>query len=83
VGLLGALVGLPLLPVRGVVRLAELLEDEARRQLSDPAAIRKQLTDLDEACAAGVITADERDRLQDELVARLLDAQRQQGQSHG
>lgn len=72
-GLLGALAGLPLLPVRGVVRLAELLEDEARRQLTDPAAIRAQLGELDAAFAAGIISADERDRRQDELVARLLE----------
>ena len=69
-GLLGALVGLPLLPVRGVVRLAELLEDEAQRQLTNPAAIRAQLVQLDEACAAGAITVD----MSDEYVhERLLD----------
>ena len=71
-GLFGALVGLPLLPVRGVVRLAELLQDEAQRQLSDPAAIRAQLAESDAAFEAGTITAAERDRRQDELVARLV-----------
>ena len=73
-GLFGALVGLPVLPLRGVVRLAELLEDEAQRQLSDPAAIRAQLGALDAALAAGEITQAEHERLQDQLVARLLNS---------
>lgn len=73
-GLFGALVGLPVLPLRGVVRLAELLEDEAQRQLSDPAAIRAQLGALDAALAAGEITRAEHERLQDQLVARLLNS---------
>lgn len=75
-GLLTGLVTLPLAPVRGVVWLGQKLEDEARRQWSDPAAVRRQLAEADAAYEAGTLSAEERDRIQDELVARLLTHQR-------
>jgi hypothetical protein len=71
-GLFTGLLTLPLAPVRGVVWLGEQLEREARRQWSDPAAIRQQLADVDAAYQAGELTEAERDMLQDELVSRLL-----------
>jgi hypothetical protein len=71
-GLLSGLLTLPLAPVRGVVWLGEQLEREARRQWSDPAAIRQQLAELDAAYEAGEVTEAERDARQDELVSRLL-----------
>jgi Gas vesicle protein G len=74
-GLISGLLTLPLAPVRGVVWLGGQLEREARRQWSDPAAVRQQLAELDVAFAAGEITETERDERQDELVARLLSAQ--------
>ena len=71
-GLLTGLVTLPLAPVRGVIWLSEKLEAEARRQWSDPAAVRRQLAAVDAAYQAGELSAEERDRQEDELVARLL-----------
>jgi hypothetical protein len=71
-GLFTGLLTLPLAPVRGVVWLGEQLEREARRQWTDPAAIRQQMADLDAAYQAGELTEAERDMLQDELVSRLL-----------
>jgi len=72
-GLLSGVLTLPLAPVRGVLWLGQKLEEEARRQWSDPASIRRQLEEADAAYEDGLITADERDRIQDELVQRLLD----------
>jgi hypothetical protein len=66
------LFGLLLAPVRGVVRLAELLEQEALRRLQDPALVRRQLAEVDDAWARGEISDAERDAWQDELVARLV-----------
>jgi hypothetical protein len=71
-GLFTGLLTLPLAPVRGVVWLGEQIEREARRQWSDPAAVRQQLTEVEAAYQAGELTETERDRLQDELVSRLL-----------
>jgi hypothetical protein len=70
--LFSGLLTLPLAPVRGVVWLGEKLEEEARRQWSDPAAVRQQIAQVDAAYEAGEITAEQRDQLEDELVARLL-----------
>lgn len=71
-GLITGLLTLPLAPVRGVVRLAEMLEDEARRQWSDPAAVRRELAVAETAHANGEISTAEYERIADELVARLL-----------
>ena len=71
-GLLSAVLTLPLAPVRGFARLAEQIEAEARRQFSDPATIREQLADLDRAHDEGLIADAERDERADALVARLL-----------
>jgi hypothetical protein len=71
-GLLSGLLTLPLAPVRGVVWLAEQIEEEAERQWSDPAAIRQQLAELDRAHEEGLLSDDERDQRADALVARLV-----------
>lgn len=71
-GLFTGLLTLPLAPARGVVWLAEQIEREADRQWRDPAAVRRQIAEVDAAFAAGQLTEEERDALQDELVARLL-----------
>ena len=78
-GLFTGLLTLPLAPVRGVVWLGEQLEQEARRQLDDPARLRQELLDVDAAFQAGQLTEQERDERQDELVARLLSADRSGG----
>lgn len=71
-GLLTGLLTLPLAPVRSVVWLGEQLEREARRQWSDPEAVRQKLAEVAAAYEAGEVTEAERDALQDELVSRLL-----------
>jgi hypothetical protein len=63
---------LPLLPVRGVIRLADELQHEAYRQWSDPAAIQAQLAEIEESVAAGELAPEDAEPLQDELVSRLL-----------
>jgi hypothetical protein len=73
-GLISGLLTLPLAPVRGVVWLGEQLEAEARKQWSDPAAVRRELAAVEAAYEAGELTEQERDARQDELVARLLPA---------
>jgi RPA family protein len=62
---------LPWLPVRAVIRLAELIEEEAERTYNDPATIRHELERIEEARAAQEITDTEAAQLQHEVVARL------------
>ncbi len=70
-GLLTLPFRLPLLPVRGVVRLAQLIEDEAERQLADPATARRELELIEQLRAAGEISDEEAAQLQREAVARF------------
>lgn len=71
-GLLKLIVGWPLLPVRGVIGLAEILRDEAERKLHDPVAVRRQLEEAAAAAQAGLISQDELSRVQTEAIGRLI-----------
>jgi len=65
------LLRLPLLPVQGVVRLGEIIRDEADHQLHDPAAVRRQLEEAEEARAAGRISGEELAETEQAAVGRL------------
>ena len=75
-GLISNLLLLPLAPVRGVVWVAEQIEEEAERQWYDPATINAALDDLDARREAGLIPAEDADRLEEELVRRLMEGGR-------
>jgi len=62
---------LPFLPMQAVVRLAQVIQDEAERTLNDPATIRRELEGIEQARAAGEISEEEAAELQNEVVARL------------
>jgi cytochrome c-type biogenesis protein CcmH/NrfG len=72
VGLISGLVLLPLAPVRGVVWVAEQLEEEALRTLHDPATIQARLDELDALREQGLVSEEEARATEDELVRRLL-----------
>ena len=71
-GLFSAIFGLPLAPVRGVVWLAEQVRDQAESQLYDPARIRAQLEQVDQARRSGELSEQECAELEDELLQRLM-----------
>jgi hypothetical protein len=71
VGFFSELLLLPLAPVRGVVWVAEKIEEQVDHQMNDPAVIRAQIDDLDAAHERGEISDEERDEQQDVLLARL------------
>ena len=70
-GLLTLPFRLPFLPIQGVVRLAQIIQDEAERTLNDPATIRRELAEIERARAADEISEEEAAQLQNEVVARL------------
>jgi hypothetical protein len=72
VGLLTGLLGLPLVPVRGVVSLAEQIRDHAEEQIHDPVRIRTELEWVDAARLAGEISEAEAADLENELLQRLM-----------
>ncbi|GAB3981087.1 gas vesicle protein GvpG [Actinoallomurus acanthiterrae] len=70
-GLFTGLVLLPLAPVRGVVWLAEQVQETAESRLYDPQRIVRLLEEVAEARDAGEITEEEAARQEDELVSLL------------
>jgi hypothetical protein len=82
-GLLGELLLLPVAPVRGTWWVLQQVVNEAERQYYDPSVIQRELARLVERLEAGEVGEDEFDRLEDELLDRLLHAQqmRDRGQS--
>ena len=71
-GLLPSLIRLPFMPVQGVIKLAEVLQREAERQLHDPARIRRELEEAQRRYEAGEISEDEFMHIQDELTSTLV-----------
>ncbi|MBO9520831.1 MAG: gas vesicle protein GvpG [Nocardioidaceae bacterium] len=78
-GLVTGVVTWPLAPVRGVVWVAEQIEQEAARQWTDPALVETELENVAARRAAGEISEAEAEELEEELVQRLL----QRGGSDG
>ncbi|MET7298845.1 gas vesicle protein GvpG [Embleya sp. NPDC005575] len=78
-GLITGLLSLPLAPVHGVVWLAEQVYDEAYDEWASPQAIRRGLEEVDHDRSEGLITDEEADALEKELVGRLLESRRSIG----
>ncbi|WLQ41456.1 gas vesicle protein GvpG [Streptomyces laculatispora] len=70
-GLITGLLTLPIAPVRGVVWVAEKLNDAAERELHDPAVLRAQLALLNQEYESGDITLEEFERQEERLLDRL------------
>jgi Gas vesicle protein G len=78
-GLITGLLTLPLAPVRGVAWIAEQVREEAERQMMDPAELQEALADVEARREAGLIDDAEADRLEDELIERLLESEQPYG----
>jgi hypothetical protein len=72
VGLISALLTLPLAPVRGTVWVAERIVEQAEAEFYDERAIRTQLLDIDAARSTGAIDAEAAARAEDALLERLI-----------
>ena len=70
-GLITGLLTLPLLPLRGTLAVAELLRDEAEKQLNDPERIRRELEHVESLREQGVLTEEEAMAWEDTLIERL------------
>lgn len=67
-GLLSGIAKLPLAPVRGVVRLGELIQQQVEQEMNNPARTRRQLEELQEARERGEISAEEERKLQQQIL---------------
>jgi len=74
VGLITALLTLPLAPVRGVVWVAEVVADEAARELAAARSPERALAELEAARATGEISEEEFEQLQGQLLDELYTA---------
>ena len=68
--LIGSVLMLPLLPLKGVVSLIETLQREAEREKR--AMDMKKLHDLDEALQSGEISAAEHERAQEAVLNNMI-----------
>jgi cytochrome c-type biogenesis protein CcmH/NrfG len=75
--LLTLLFRLPFLPLRGFIRLGEIIQDEAERQLHDPSAVRRQLEEAEQARMSGEISDEEIAQAEGEATARVLATHRE------
>lgn len=70
--LLTLLFRLPFLPMQGLIKLGEVIQDEADRQLYDPAEVRRQLEEAQEAREQGEMSDKDIARLEEDAAARLV-----------
>jgi hypothetical protein len=63
---------LPFLPIQAVIGLAELLQEEAERELNDPARIRRELEEAEWQRARGEISDEDLSRIQDEVLRGVV-----------
>ncbi|HEX4661214.1 MAG TPA: gas vesicle protein GvpG [Streptosporangiaceae bacterium] len=70
--LLTLLFRLPFLPIRGVIAIGEIIREQAERELHDPAAVRHQLEEAEEARVSGEISDQDLARIEGEATGRLL-----------
>lgn len=75
-GLLSMILTAPAAPVRFVDWTARQVLDAAEREMYDPSRIRQQLAELSERFDAGELSESEFDRIEDELLDRLEEAER-------
>ncbi|MFE9726689.1 gas vesicle protein GvpG [Streptomyces sp. NPDC005794] len=70
-GLFTGLLLLPLAPVRGVIWVAEKVNDAADRELNDPGLIRSRLAALNQELEDGNVSLEQFEREEEELLDRL------------
>lgn len=66
----------PLLPLKGVLRLGQVIKEEAEREMADPARVRRELEETQRLRASGEITEDEAAQMEDEAVSRYIQVRR-------
>jgi hypothetical protein len=71
VGLLTGLLTLPLAPIRGTLWVAEQIAEQAARELDDETSIRRRLAEAERDLELGLLSAEEYEAVEDDLLDRL------------
>jgi Gas vesicle protein G len=70
-GLLTGILTLPLAPLRGTIWVAEQLAAQAERELGDETTVRRRLVEAERDYELGLLSHDEYEAIEDELLERL------------
>lgn len=70
-GLLSAILGLPLAPVRGVIKLGELVQRQVDEELRHPVNVRRQLEEVERQRAEGELSDEEAVEAQQQVIDRI------------
>ena len=71
-GLISGLLTLPLAPVRGVAWVAEIVAEEADRQMAESASPERALAELEAARATGDVSEEDARELEAQLIDEAL-----------
>jgi Gas vesicle protein G len=63
---------LPLRPVQAVIGLAEAIDEQAERELRDPARVRRELEEAQRLAAAGEISDEELAEIENAAMSNLI-----------
>ena len=74
-GPLTLLFRLPFLPLKAVIHVAELIQEQVEREFYDPASVRRELEEAQRQRAAGDISEEELTRIEQEATSRLVTPQ--------
>jgi cytochrome c-type biogenesis protein CcmH/NrfG len=75
VGLLTLPFRLPFLPLKAVIQIAELIQEQVEQEVNDPASVRRQLEEAQRQRAAGNISEEEMRRIEQAATSRLVTPQ--------
>ena len=71
-GLLAWTVGLPVLPMRGLIWLGQIIEQRAAHELHDPGVARRQLEEVEEAVVRGDLPPEAQAEVEWQVTRRLV-----------
>jgi hypothetical protein len=60
------------MPLRGFVQLGQILHEQAEQELRNPASVRRQIEEAQEARVSGVMSDEDVAQVEGEAVGRLL-----------
>lgn len=72
-GLLSMILGLPLAPVRGVIKLGELVQRQVEEEMYHPASVRRDLEEIERRRAEGELSEADEAQAQQQVLDRVTE----------
>ncbi|MGV9770516.1 gas vesicle protein GvpG [Streptosporangium sp. NPDC003464] len=64
--------GLPFAPIRALIKIGEMLQEQAELEMRHPAAVRRRLEEVEEARLSGQISEEEAAQATTEILERMV-----------